>query len=1199
MRSPAKDQEPIPGYRLIDRLGRGGYGEVWKAEAPGGLLKAIKFVYGDLNASGNASKPAEQELKALHRVKTIRHPYILSLERFETIEGQLVIVMELADRSMWDRFIECRSKSLPGIPREELLGYMEEAAEALDLMNIDYQIQHLDIKPQNLFLVHNHIKVADFGLAKDFEGRRGTMTGGVTPVYAAPETFEGWISRQTDQYSLAIVYQELQTGFRPLNGTSNRQLLMQHLSGRPDVSSLPANERDIILKALAKKPDQRFATCMELVKALRQASQEQSRSMTTVLSLSPPKSLALPAGSSRVNPPQVQQPKPEGMPQINQIPSAPLLSPTVDRTPSLQPQIKGRLPALITPKGGGTSPATRVSNTGLNTANRQPVPADTPKPANQTLRIEPTHEHGEIRPALIITLGGVASQVLSRLQLSFKHRLQPGVEVPHLRYLAIDTDPDILNRTDRNPTPLDANSVYIARLNRPAHYLRKEGLPSTDAWLSRESLFQIPRDQRTNSIRSLGRLAFLDHYQQILQRIRNEIDALMDRANLDEASTNLKLGVYTNVPRVYIVSSLLGGSGSGMLIDMAYLLRRELKRIGIEDPDIVGLLMTPTMEKGMVRSGPMTNAYATLTELNHFAQTQNQFECKFDTREAAVRDAGPPLKRATLFQLPRQLDNQCIRQASDMAAASLFQELLTPMGRALDEYHSRDESNLQEMLCRTVGIYRLSWPREQLLHLANHRLTAKILDGWSRKGDGFISNEVHGWVEENFFSRGLNPEILQASMNETVKNWIDGETDPVMKLLFKTAFEDLQTTETVETDKIHQLQEMLLKKLGRPGEEDQVTPESLATPIFELANRMMQESEQKLAELAVHFVERPGHRFAAAEDAIRLLSDKLHFLEKKFIKQVDSHDSEARQLVAAIWGNGSVMVPTTRLIRRITNHSELIQAMIRYAWVRMQSMFARAMMSIYRVLSNSIPEYLRELNSCWNNVEELKNKLGPAPAEFESPLPHDHWILPDNCKTLGEAANLLIEGITLEELLRFEEILQGEIRQRSRGVVSICAKPEKYFPRFQLICQKLGKEFLESRLLNASPSEVFFCHRPDMQSAQREIHRAYEEASPEYSDARNINGTQIVSIGVPMDMAGDEFRRLCVDILGEVDLLTSESRGEIIFYRELRGLHLSMLPQLSPMAREAFEVTWSEEGINPHSRLDVNWSSPSYLPNNH
>src|SRR4051812_42809652 len=149
--------EPIPGYRLIERIGGGGFGEVWKAEAPGGLLKAIKFVYGDLHGAGEDDARAEQELKAMSRVKSVRHPYILSLERYDILDGQLIIVMELADRSLWDRYKECKAEGLMGIQRNELLDYMEEIAEALDLMNIQYQLQHLDVKPQNLFLVHQHI----------------------------------------------------------------------------------------------------------------------------------------------------------------------------------------------------------------------------------------------------------------------------------------------------------------------------------------------------------------------------------------------------------------------------------------------------------------------------------------------------------------------------------------------------------------------------------------------------------------------------------------------------------------------------------------------------------------------------------------------------------------------------------------------------------------------------------------------------------------------------------------------------------------------------------------------------------------------------------------------------------------------------------------------------------------------------------
>jgi serine/threonine protein kinase len=268
------DAEPIPGYRLLSPLGSGGVGEVWKCVAPGGLTKAIKFVRGTGKSLFDGHCPSAGELRSIDRIKDFRHPFLLSMERVERSDDGLVIVMELADRSLEELLQERLSQNQAGLPRDEVLFYLEEAAEVLDLMNFEYGLQHLDVKPRNLFLVRGHVKVADFGLVQSLAdyGADGTPElNMVTPLYAAPEVFHNKISSRCDLYSLAIVYQELLTGSRPFSGRNLRQLMLAHSVAEPDLSPLPESDRPVIGKALAKEPSLRFPSCTDLVRALREA----------------------------------------------------------------------------------------------------------------------------------------------------------------------------------------------------------------------------------------------------------------------------------------------------------------------------------------------------------------------------------------------------------------------------------------------------------------------------------------------------------------------------------------------------------------------------------------------------------------------------------------------------------------------------------------------------------------------------------------------------------------------------------------------------------------------------------------------------------------------------------------------------------------------------------------------------------------
>src|SRR5262249_14937454 len=129
--------EPIPGYRLVREVGRGGSGEVWHAIDPKQNAVALKFMRLGSRLTG-------AETYFLQLIQEIRHPNLLPIFCASERSGYLVICMELADCTLIDQLDKERGKRLPGIPFAELIRYMEEAATGIDFLN---ESQHLAPEP--------------------------------------------------------------------------------------------------------------------------------------------------------------------------------------------------------------------------------------------------------------------------------------------------------------------------------------------------------------------------------------------------------------------------------------------------------------------------------------------------------------------------------------------------------------------------------------------------------------------------------------------------------------------------------------------------------------------------------------------------------------------------------------------------------------------------------------------------------------------------------------------------------------------------------------------------------------------------------------------------------------------------------------------------------------------------------------------
>src|SRR5262249_29390110 len=131
-----------------------------------------------------------------------------------------------------------------------------------------HRLQHLTLSPQLLALQESGVRLLDFGLAELFWVPSGHRPADLNTRYAAPELFENRISPHCDQYSLALIYQELLTRLHPFRNLNAREMAAVKLRGQPDLSGLPARERDVLLRALSTDPGQRFGSHRELLDAL-------------------------------------------------------------------------------------------------------------------------------------------------------------------------------------------------------------------------------------------------------------------------------------------------------------------------------------------------------------------------------------------------------------------------------------------------------------------------------------------------------------------------------------------------------------------------------------------------------------------------------------------------------------------------------------------------------------------------------------------------------------------------------------------------------------------------------------------------------------------------------------------------------------------------------------------------------------------
>ncbi len=283
----------VSHYRILEHLGGGGMGVVYKAEdAKLHRIVALKFLAAELTKNASAKERFLHEARA---ASALDHPNICTIyEVDETLEGQLYLAMAFYDGET----LEERIYRGP-LPPKEAIGIAVQVARGLGRAH-ETGIIHRDIKPANIIVTpRGEAKIVDFGLAK-LAGQVGLTRNGSsmgTPTYMSPEQADAKpVDGRTDIWSLGVVLYEMVTGKKPFVG-EHPQLIIQALkNSEPEpptrvVPEIPAALERVIAGCLEKEPGQRYSSCQAVIAALApllETSQEVTRGPAAAPPPSPP-----------------------------------------------------------------------------------------------------------------------------------------------------------------------------------------------------------------------------------------------------------------------------------------------------------------------------------------------------------------------------------------------------------------------------------------------------------------------------------------------------------------------------------------------------------------------------------------------------------------------------------------------------------------------------------------------------------------------------------------------------------------------------------------------------------------------------------------------------------------------------------------------------------------------------------------------
>nr|WP_309696334.1 tubulin-like doman-containing protein [Armatimonas sp.] len=411
-----------------------------------------------------------------------------------------------------------------------------------------------------------------------------------------------------------------------------------------------------------------------------------------------------------------------------------------------------------------------------------PLPTSTPTVSSASSSAAPPLAQNEdqklrgISRSLLIAVGGTGHKILLDVRQRMIQKYGSLDKLPIVSFLLLDTDQAIFGK---NPNYSDAANLDNAdKIHCSVHgveQLRRNlrEYPHLRDWLDPRTL-SGDIHQGAGAVRARGRLAYFWNYDTIARRIEEEYTEITKDASKALAIKN-GLQVSEGVT-VYIVGSLLGGTGSGMFLDLAYTVKELLKDQRMLE--IIGIFgIPPNTSAVSVDNRP--NAYASLLELNHYTDSASAFTAQYKPDQPGIENADPPFRYTYLVDTSSPAANLgSVDKMVEMVGHSVFLDLTSEFQRQKKSNRDNFDQFLttpDDLGCAqnylAMGLAAVHFPKDKVLHACASRLARQILTRWTEPL-ARVSN-VGAFAEQEIGRLGLDMENIQRGIQ--VANIESGE----------------------------------------------------------------------------------------------------------------------------------------------------------------------------------------------------------------------------------------------------------------------------------------------------------------------------------------------------------------------------------------------------------------------------------------